>query len=102
MFKSQLHILLLDQCLTTKKWSPATTYSCPDVCPKMGPQFSGNINDPNNKYQYIACWEGVTVGCIACSRGLIFNRRWNACLYQGNVKQIPPGREAFDYPPYGR
>jgi len=64
---------------------------------RWGPHFSGNVNDPNNKRQYVACWRGVTAGCIACPGTLEFNRRWNACLFKGQFKQVPRGRDALDY-----
>ena len=80
-----------DDCVTTDKWHPAVTYECPDVCPKYGYDFSGNVNDPHNPRQYVACWEGVTVGCIACPSGLWFNQKWNACLYEGKFKTLPAG-----------
>ena len=75
-----------DQCITTNKFEPASTYYCPDECPYRGPKFSGNINDPRNPNQYVACFEGVTVGCVACPSGLQFNEKWNACLYEGRYK----------------
>jgi len=75
-----------DDCITTQPWHPATTFECPDKCPHRGPHFSGNIADPNNPHQYVACYHGVTVGCIACPRGLKFNEQWNACLYDGIYK----------------
>ena len=88
----------VDECVTSKPFKPATTFACPDICPKEGPHFSGNLPDPHQPRQYVACWKGVTVGCITCPQRLIFNRRWNACLYEGNSKQIPPGRTDLDYP----
>ncbi|XP_066918702.1 uncharacterized protein [Clytia hemisphaerica] len=91
-----------DECVTSKPFKPATTFACPDICPQQGPKFSGNINDPNQPRQYVACWKGVTVGCISCPPKLVFNRRWNACLHSGGFKQVPPGRTDLDYPPYGK
>ena len=79
----------LDSCVTTKSWKPAVTYHCPDLCPKYGPDFSGNIYDPFNYQQYIACWNGVTVGCVACPAGLEFNEQQNACLYHGQYFTEP-------------
>ena len=81
----------LDQCVTTKKWYPATTFHCPDKCPSRGPHFSGNMADKHNPHQYIACWHGNTVGCIACPKGLKYNEHWNACLYNGIYKTEPQG-----------
>ena len=78
-----------DQCATTKKWEPASTFYCPDKCPHRGPHFSGNIVDPYNPYHYVACWKGVTVGCITCPSGLQFNEKWNACLFDGIYKTEP-------------
>ena len=78
-----------DECITTKKWHPATTFECPDKCPIYGPSFSGNVADPGNTRQYVACWQGVTVGCVACPGNLEFNQQWNACLYQGIYKTAP-------------
>ena len=78
-----------DACVTTEAWKPATTYYCPDKCPHYGPEYSGNVADPQNKRQYVACWKGVTVGCVACPGTLEFNQEWNACLYQGKYKTAP-------------
>ncbi|XP_066915677.1 uncharacterized protein [Clytia hemisphaerica] len=78
-----------DDCVTTSPWVPEPTYFCPDKCPHRGPKFSGNIPDPYNSQQYVACWEGVTVGCIKCPSGLQFNEKWNACLYEGIYKTEP-------------
>ena len=75
-----------DECVTTQPWEPATTFECPDKCPARGPHFSGNIGDRHNPHQYIACFHGQTVGCIACPKGLQFNEKWNACLYEGKYK----------------
>ena len=74
---------ILDECVTTKKWEPATTFACPDACGYYGPEFDGNVADPTNPYQYVACWKGITVGCVACPAGLKFNEQENACLYDG-------------------
>ena len=76
-------VMLLDSCLTTKKWNPAVTYQCPDVCPQSGHDFTGNMYDPYTAKQYVACWKGVTVGCVVCPSGLEFNQERNACLYHG-------------------
>ena len=84
-----------DACVTTKKWHPATTFECPDKCPHRGPHFSGNIEDPNNAHQYVACFHGQTVGCVACPKGLLFNEQWNACLYDGIYKTEPEQRNPY-------
>lgn len=78
-----------DECVTTQKWHPATTYACPDTCPSKGPKFSGNIADGYQKRQYVACWLGVTVGCVACPGNLEFNEKENACLYEGKYITEP-------------
>ncbi|XP_066934995.1 uncharacterized protein [Clytia hemisphaerica] len=78
-----------DDCVTTQPWEPATTLKCTDICPTRGPEFSGNIEDPHSPFQYIACWKGVTVGCVACPSGLQFNEKWNACLFDGIYKTAP-------------
>ena len=82
-------ILFTDNCVTTQPWKPATTLKCPDLCPSRGPEFDGNLLDPVNVNQYVACWRGTTVGCIACPKGLEFNEKWNACLYDGIYKTQP-------------
>ncbi|XP_066934557.1 uncharacterized protein [Clytia hemisphaerica] len=79
-----------DECVSTVAFSPAVTSFCPDKCPHRGPKFSGNIADSDNNKHYIACWEGVTVGCVDCPKGLLFNEQWNACLYNG-VHITKPG-----------
>ena len=79
----------LDSCVTTKPWKPAVTYHCPDLCPIYGHEFSKNIYDPFNYNHYIACWKGITVGCIACPAGLEFNEKHNACLYHGQFFTKP-------------
>uniref|UniRef100_A0A7M5XDF4 Chitin-binding type-2 domain-containing protein n=2 Tax=Clytia hemisphaerica TaxID=252671 RepID=A0A7M5XDF4_9CNID len=84
-----------DECVTTQPWEPATTFYCPDKCPHYGPEFSGNVEDPNNPHQYVACWKGVTVGCIACPAGLLFNQKWNACLYEGKYKTEPESKNPY-------
>ena len=78
-----------DNCVTTQPWLPATTFECPDKCPHKGPDFSGNVADPYNPRQYVACWQGATVGCIACPGNLEYNEEWNACLYEGKYKTQP-------------
>ena len=78
-----------DDCVTTKKWHPATTFECPDKCPHYGPDFSGNVADPSNSHQYIGCWKGVTVGCVACPGNLEFNQKENACLFEGEFLTEP-------------
>ena len=75
-----------DDCVTTDTWEPATTFFCPEICSVRGPDFSGNIVDPSNSRQYVACWNGATVGCVACPGVLEFNEDWNACLYEGKYK----------------
>ena len=77
-----------DKCVNTRPWSPATTYECPDKCPHRGLQFSGNIADPYNPNHYVACFQGATVGCIACPRGLQFNEKKNTCLYNNSDRLI--------------
>ena len=72
-----------DDCVSTEPWTPATTFECPDKCPHNGPHFSGNIKDPQNNRQYVACWKGQTVGCVACPNNLLYNEEWNACLFEG-------------------
>eukprot|EP00111_Clytia_hemisphaerica_P003561 TCONS_00010177-protein len=78
-----------DDCVTTKPWEPATTFTCPDECPNRGPDFTGNIADPGNQRQYVGCWNGVTVGCIACPSNLLFNEYENACLFEGKYLTQP-------------
>ncbi|XP_066918654.1 uncharacterized protein [Clytia hemisphaerica] len=78
-----------DECVTTQKWEPATTFACPDKCPARGPDFTGNIKDDHEPRQYVACWKGVTVGCIACPGNLKFNEKENACLYEGKYLTAP-------------
>lgn len=70
-----------DPCFTSSKWEPSWASFCPDKCPKHGSRFTGNIKDPYNAYHYIACWRGVTVGCITCPAGLKFSESTNACIY---------------------
>ncbi|XP_066922977.1 uncharacterized protein [Clytia hemisphaerica] len=78
-----------DECVTTLPFQPATTFQCPDKCPHRGPKFTGNIADPAEKRQYVACWEGVTVGCVACPGKLEFNESENACLFEGKYITEP-------------
>ena len=78
-----------DECITTKKWEPATTFFCPDECPTRGHDISGNIADPSNPRQFVACFNGVTVGCVACPGVLEFNESENACLYEGKFLTRP-------------
>ena len=78
-----------DECVTTKPFLPATTYDCPDECPKRGAEFSGNIADPSNNRQYVGCFEGMTVGCVACPGDLQFNEAENACLFEGKFITKP-------------
>ncbi|XP_066925987.1 uncharacterized protein [Clytia hemisphaerica] len=72
-----------DECLTTEAWKPASTYDCPDICGRMGPEGRMNIRDPQQPRQYVACWNGMTVGCVKCPGNLLFNETFNACLYDG-------------------
>ena len=81
-----------DECVTTKSWAPATTYHCPDMCPSKGANWSGNMADQDEEHQYIACWNGMTVGCIACPPGLMFNEKENACLWDGKWITKPMGQ----------
>ena len=81
-----------DACVTTEKWHPAPKLECPDICPKYGHKFSGNVADGKNPDQYVACWNGITAGCIKCPAGLLFNEKWNACLYEGKFKSLPGDR----------
>ena len=67
----------------------ADPYSCPDMCPKMGPKYNGNMEDPAEKYHYVACWEGITIGCPMCPGKLMFNEKENACLYEGKYMTEP-------------
>jgi len=83
---------LLDECVTTQRWEPATTFQCPDACSAYGPRHSGNVADQQNSRQYVACWKGVTVGCVACPGELEYNQQWNACLYEGIYKTQPSGK----------
>ena len=78
-----------DEYYTTKKWEPATTFQCPDICGTKGPKFDGNIADPSNSRQYVGCWKGITVGCVACPGNLEFNEFHNACLFQGKYVTEP-------------
>uniref|UniRef100_A0A7M5VGL1 Chitin-binding type-2 domain-containing protein n=1 Tax=Clytia hemisphaerica TaxID=252671 RepID=A0A7M5VGL1_9CNID len=78
-----------DACVTTKPWKPVTTFTCPDRCPSYGPKYTGNVADPAQSKQYVACWEGVTVGCIACPGNLMFNEQENACLFEGKYITEP-------------
>ena len=78
-----------DDCITTKKWAPATTFACPDICGDKGPDFSGNIADPSESRQYVGCWKGITVGCVACPGDLMFNEEENACLFEGKFLTKP-------------
>lgn len=86
-----------DDCITTNKWVPAVTFQCPDECPHRGPEYSGNVQDPHNNKQYVACWQGTTVGCVACPGGLEYNESWNACLYEGKFVTKPTESEVDDY-----
>ncbi|XP_057290660.1 uncharacterized protein LOC130613327 [Hydractinia symbiolongicarpus] len=78
-----------DACYTTQTWATKPTFNCPDECPSRGPNFKGNIRDPTQPKHYIACWKGVTVGCVNCPHPLEFNETWNACLYEGKYKTQP-------------
>ena len=76
-------IVALDACYTTAAWTPEERYDCPDECKKYGYDFQGNVADPNEKRHYVGCWNGATMGCVNCPKGLLFNQQWNACLYDG-------------------
>uniref|UniRef100_A0A7M5X469 Uncharacterized protein n=2 Tax=Clytia hemisphaerica TaxID=252671 RepID=A0A7M5X469_9CNID len=78
-----------DECLTTQEWEPVPQFDCPDMCGKMGPSFDGNMADPVQQRHYVACWHGVTVGCIMCPSDLIYNEEHNACLYEGKYFTQP-------------
>lgn len=78
-----------DECYTTKAWTSAATSFCPDMCPKKGPKYSGNVYDHSNYNHYVACWNGVTVGCVNCPGGLLYNEEYNACLYEGQYHTKP-------------
>ena len=80
---------ILDPCTTTAPWNPAPELDCPDMCSGMGPHFDGNMADPVHKSQYVACWEGITVGCIRCPENLLYNEHHNACLYEGKYMTEP-------------
>ena len=82
-----------DDCVTTSEWLPATTFQCPDECPNKGPTYTGNIADPTQSRQYVACFEGATVGCVACPGNLEFNESENACLYEGKYITEPTKEE---------
>lgn len=82
-----------DECITTSEFVPATTFECPDKCPLRGPTFTGNIADVNNARQYIGCFEGMTIGCIACPGKLEFNEKENACLFEGKFITEPSKTE---------
>ena len=56
-------------------------WECPDLGPNYGPSFSGNVADPDNPYQYVAIWEGVTIGCVPCPTDLVFDEAQNLCVY---------------------
>uniref|UniRef100_A0A7M5UQ97 Chitin-binding type-2 domain-containing protein n=1 Tax=Clytia hemisphaerica TaxID=252671 RepID=A0A7M5UQ97_9CNID len=84
-----------DACFTTKPWKPVKSYICPDMCPNRGHNFSGNIPDPYIPYQYIACWKGVTIGCVKCPSNLQFNEEANACLYDGLYYTKPLESEEY-------
>ena len=85
-----------DDCVTTIPWDPVVTYHCPDMCGARGPDTSGNIEDPYNLNHYIACWNGVTVGCVKCPGNLQFNEEENACLYEGIYLTQPQSTESED------
>ena len=78
-----------DECYTTKTWTSAPTYHCPDMCAKYGPNYSGNMYDHYNLHHYVACWKGITVGCINCPKGLLYNEKHDACLYEGHYYTEP-------------
>ena len=80
-----------DQCQSTSAWVTGTrpSLTCHDLCPSRGPLFKGNIADPDEKRHYVACWYGVTAGCVDCPGGLYFNEKEQACLYQGQYFTKP-------------
>ena len=84
-----------DECITTKAWIAAATSYCPDMCPSMGPEFSGNMMDRSNRHHYAACWNGVTAGCVDCPGDLMFNEEYNACLYEGKYHTEPSKEESL-------
>ena len=75
--------IITDECTTTKPWTPRKVFDCPDMCGKMGPKYAGNMADPVENHHYVACWEGMTIGCVECPANLIFNEKENTCLYEG-------------------
>ena len=89
MFIYYLWSSYLDECYTTDTWVPASTYECPDMCTQYGPDYDGNVNDPGNPHHYVACWKGVTMGCVACPGNLMFNMRNNSCMYDGEHYTMP-------------
>ena len=81
-------IFILDDCRTTATWEPEEQLPCPDMCTSKGPEFTGNLYDPKESTHYVACFEGMTVGCIRCPKKssgerLEFNQEYNECLYDG-------------------
>ncbi|XP_057290438.1 uncharacterized protein LOC130613128 [Hydractinia symbiolongicarpus] len=78
-----------DPCHTTKSWVPEVQYTCPDICAARGPNFKGNIRDNNEPRHYVACWNGVTVGCVNCPKPLLFNEQEGACLWEGKYLTKP-------------
>lgn len=85
--KSGFFLFFIDACIKTAAWEPPVTSLCPDKCPSLEEKrFTGNIVDPYNPRQYIACFLGKTIGCVTCPGKLLFNNDWNACLYEGKFK----------------
>ena len=83
VFFNIVYLFFIDPCYTTQSWVPEKRFNCPDICPRKGPNFQGNIADPHEKRHYIGCWNGVTMGCVNCPAGTLFNEYENACLYEG-------------------
>ena len=74
---------------TVKTQPPMQRQHCPDLCPRRGPDFKGNIEDPYNPNHFVACWLGRTVGCLDCPANLQFNEEKQKCLYDG-IYEIQP------------
>ena len=74
---------------TTKKPTTGTKNNvCPDLCPGIGNNFSGNVRDPANDRHYVGCWQGRTVGCQRCPANLIFNEAINQCVYPDSLPNL--------------
>ena len=83
LFTLLLAAVLIFPTANAQSTPPPLPWECPDLGPSYGPSFSGNVSDPNNPYQYVAIWEGVTVGCIACPEGMKYDEQQNLCIYDG-------------------